>query len=232
MSATETADEALPERRRRSDAERNRQRVLDAAVEVFAERGIDAQIPDVARRAGVGIATVYRNFPSKRALLSALMEQRVADLEAFVRGALAEELDPWSSFVELLRRAAAAQAADSAFRQYMLATTTCSPVAAARERLLDATGELMRRAQAAGQLRPDVAAEDVPLLLMGLGWALCGVGGTDSNLWERYLAIMVDGLRAEGANPLPHAPLERDDLVRLLADARGGDEAAGPALPC
>ena len=70
VSATETADEALPERRRRSDAERNRQRVLDAAVEVFAEPGIDAQIPDVARRAGVGIATVYRNFPSKRALLS------------------------------------------------------------------------------------------------------------------------------------------------------------------
>jgi AcrR family transcriptional regulator len=205
-----------PQRPQRVDAARNRQRVLDAAVELFAERGVEAPVPDIARRAGVGVATVYRNFPSKQALLSALMERRVLGLEQRVRAALAADADPWEAFTDLLREAARAQAGDSAFRQYMTTVTLCPPVTAARERLLDACGELMRRAQAAGQLRPDVAAEDVPVLLIGLSWSLCGPHSRDETLWERYLAIMVDGLRAEGARPLPHPPADRETLGQVL----------------
>jgi AcrR family transcriptional regulator len=212
-----TSGAAEAPRAQRSDAARNRQRVLDAAVELFAQHGVEAPIPDIARQAGVGVATVYRNFPSKQALLSALMERRVADLEARVRTALDGGADPWDSFVDVLWHAAAAQRDDSAFRQYMSLGTLCPEVTAARTRLLDACGELMRRAQATGQLRPDVTPEDVPLLLMGVSWSLCGRQAGDTTLWERYLAIMIDGLRAEGAGPLPHGPVDRSALDEVCA---------------
>jgi AcrR family transcriptional regulator len=216
MGVPVEAQSTLPQRPQRVDAARNRQRVLDAAVELFADHGVEAPIPDIARRAGVGVATVYRNFPSKQALLSALMERRVLGLEQRVRAALASDADPWEAFTDLLREAARAQAGDSAFRQYMTTVTLCPPVTQARERLLDACGELMRRAQTAGQLRADVAPEDVPVLLIGLSWSLCGPHSRDETLWERYLAIMVDGLRAEGARPLPHPPVDRESLGQVL----------------
>jgi AcrR family transcriptional regulator len=212
VNVTSRAADATGPRPQRSDAARNRQRVLDAAVELFAQHGVEAPIPEIARQAGVGVATVYRNFPSKQALLSALMERRVDALEQPVREALDAGSDPWSAFVDLLWQAAAAQRNDSAFRQYMSLRELCPTVTAARTRLLDACGELMRRAQASGQLRADVTPEDVPLLLLGVSWSLCGPQTADSNLWERYLAIMIDGLRAEGAGPLPHGPVDRRAL--------------------
>jgi AcrR family transcriptional regulator len=193
-------------RPQRADARRNRERILCAAREAFAEHGGAAQIDDVARRAGVGVGTVYRHFPTKDDLLMALAAEHFATLAALARSALADEPDAWEAFAAFLRAAAAHQAADKSVFDILSAAPQDGKSQAARsEGLWGAVGELVDRAQAAGALRADVVPDDIPMLMCALGQAdrIGPPGG--SPVWPRMLALMLDGMRAgaPGQSPLP-----------------------------
>ena len=162
---------------------------------------------EIARCAGVGVGTVYRHFPTKEALYEALASDHFLRLAATAREALGGA-DSWEAFSGFMRRAAALQASDRALAEVMAAQPEVMRDAArGREDLHSAVAELVARAQAAGSLRPDVAPADVPMLMCGIGRATRSAGGPGMS-WERYLAIVLDGLRVGGRSELPPAPEE------------------------
>jgi AcrR family transcriptional regulator len=190
----------------RADARRNRERVLEAARECFARSGLDAQVDDIAKRAGVGVGTVYRHFPTKDALAAALASDHFRRLAERARDAL-EQDDAWEAFTEFMRRSAAQQAGDLALAEVMAAQPDVIREAAMnRADLHSAVSELVARAQATGNLRPDVVPADVPMLMCGIGRATCAGATGPVQSWERYLAIVLDGLRAPGSSRLPGHP--------------------------
>ena len=201
-------------RPRRADAARNRERILSAASELFAERGLDASMPELAERAGVGVGTVYRAFPDKEHVLSAVMAERFRWLAAEVEAA-SGAADPWAAFTDVVWKAAALHAKDRAFHQCLPQALDLPEVSAARRRTLDAFRRLIVRAQDAGAMREDVVAEDIPMLLAGVGVARSTGRGVS---WERHLALVIDGLRAEGAHPLPSKPLTRAQLDAMVSE--------------
>jgi AcrR family transcriptional regulator len=201
-------------RPRRADAERNRARILAAASELFAERGLDASMPELAERAGVGVGTLYRAFPDKDHLLGAVMAERLRWLAVQIEAAN-DAADPWTAFTDVIWKGAALHVKDRAFHQCMRGALELPEVREARGRTLDAFQRLIDRAQAAGVMRADVVAEDVPMLLAGVG--LSRVAGPGA-AWERHLAVVIDGLRAEGAHPLPSRPLTRAQLDAIVRE--------------
>jgi AcrR family transcriptional regulator len=201
-------------RPRRADAERNRARILAAASALFAERGLDASMPELAERAGVGVGTVYRAFPDKDHLLGAVMAARLRWFAGQIEAAM-DAADPWAAFTDVIWKGAALHVKDQAFHQCMRGAMELPEVREARGRTLDAFQRLIDRAQAAGVMRADVVAEDVPMLLAGVG--LSRVAGPGA-AWERHLAVVIDGLRADGAHPLPSRPLTRAQLDAIVRE--------------
>jgi AcrR family transcriptional regulator len=194
----------LTERPLRADARRNRDRVLAAAREVFGEQGRDAQVDDVARCATVGVGTVYRHFPTKEALLEALAVDAFERILAVARENLAGIADPWEALTRTLWQGAEMLAGDRALSQVLSEIPGPVPIAAAAQRELDLTmAEMMRRAQAAGALRPDAVLDDIPMVMCGIG-AATRKSHQCPGSWRRHLAIVIDGLRAASASgPLP-----------------------------
>jgi AcrR family transcriptional regulator len=180
----------------RADARRNREKVLAAARAVFAEQGVDAQMDDVARKADVGVGTVYRHFPTKEALLSALHDEHFAVVAVYVRNLLTLD-DPWDAFTRAMWFGAEKSVGDRAFSEILMAypPRTCP----GKEDLYVTVGELMDRCKAAGRMRPDAMVDDIGLLM-------CGVGSASQmehpvpDAWRRHLAIMLDGLRSQAAS--------------------------------
>ncbi len=176
----------------RADARRNRERVLKAARAVFADHGIDAQIDDVAKRAKVGVGTVYRHFPTKEALLEAIVRERFEEIAGYAREALEHE-DAWEAFCDLVWRSAERNADDRAFNEIMASTDqTC---AVEETGLAASTAELMERAKAQGKLRGDADLLDVKIMMCGAG-SVMGTMDSVPDVWRRYLTLMLDGLRA------------------------------------
>jgi AcrR family transcriptional regulator len=187
----------------RADARRNREKVLVAARAVFAEQGVDAQMDDVAKRADVGVGTVYRHFPTKEALLNALTDELFAVVAVHTRTLLTLE-DPWEAFTRAMWFGAEKTAGDRAFTEIMAAqqkwpARTCP----GKEDLLVTVGELMDRCKAAGRMRQDAMVEDIGLLMCGVGSA-SQMEHSVPDAWRRHLAIMLDGLRAEAASGTLH----------------------------
>jgi AcrR family transcriptional regulator len=176
----------------RADARRNRERIVKAARAVFADQGIDAQIDDVARRAKVGVGTVYRHFPTKEALLEALVRERFEEIAGYAREALERE-DAWEGFCELIWRAAERNAVDRAFCE-VVAGTDCSRVVE-ETGLAGSTEELMRGAKAQGRMRADATIMDVEITMCGASSVMRTIL-TAPDVWRRYLTLMLDGLRA------------------------------------
>src|SRR3954467_3786330 len=153
----------------RSDARPNPERVLSAAREVFAEQGREAQMDDVARRAKVGVGTVYRHFPTKEALIEARAVDSFAKLTAIVQDRLDAE-DPWTALVEVMSAGAEIMAGDRALTEVVATTPGAMEAGApASGELVAATAQLLLRAQATGRLRPDVVTDDIGMLMCGLG---------------------------------------------------------------
>jgi AcrR family transcriptional regulator len=149
---------------------------------------------DIARRAKVGVGTVYRHFPTKDALLGAVAEDRFAEMAAFAREAL-EIDDPWQALAGFVRRSAALQVSDRALTEVLQAEPDLMSAAAERSGLVAAGDELVARGQAAGVLRSDVRARDLGMI----GCALGSLGKAPGWSWERMLGIVLDGLRADAA---------------------------------
>jgi AcrR family transcriptional regulator len=191
----------------RADARRNRELVIEAARERFGKCGLDCQIEDVARTAGVGVGTVYRHFPNKEALLDALIDDRFERIAEKADEALARD-DPWEAFCDLMRWSAAYQADDRALSELLSQRPASGRRSAVKAGLVETTEKLIRKAQRNGQMRKDVVVEDVPTILCGLGGV---VGAHEESMpalnWERFLAIMLDGMRAPGTQKLPKPKL-------------------------
>lgn len=212
-----------PERPLRADAERNRQRILDAATAEFAERGLSVTMDAVAARAGVGVGTVYRRFPEKSDLLQAVFDERLMEMVALADAALERE-DAWAGLVEFIERGSEFQANSRALRQLVLG----SPVGAefaqrGRELLRPRVAELVRRARESGELRDDVDTIDVPLIQLMVATIMDLTSEVAPETWRRMLAIVIDGLRTSRDQPsaLPAPALEPAQFSRALVDFKG-----------
>jgi AcrR family transcriptional regulator len=206
-SASERIVERPALRELRRDALANRERILHAADEAFAERGLEASVEEIARRAGVGIGTLYRRFPSKTALVDAIFEDRLEELAGIARGALTAD-DAWEGFCRFLEQAVSLQAQNRGFCEIVAVHLRDENlIAKARARVRPLLVSLIERAQTAGALRPEVVYEDISVLLWTSGRVVDATREVAPEFWRRFLALALDGLRARGTVPLPHAPL-------------------------
>lgn len=184
----------------RADARRNRERIMAAARACFASDGLEAQMDDVARRARVGVGTLYRHFPDKQALLSALAAERFGQLAELAAGALEIE-EPWQAFRTFMWRSAELASTDRAHCQVLGATPEHeSPEL---ESLRARTAELVRRGKLAGSIRTDFQPDDVPVIMCALGRVMERAHGAEPVPWQRYLSLVLDGVRADARTPLP-----------------------------
>ena len=180
---------------KRADAVRNRARVVAAAAEVFAERGVEAGVPDIAARAGVGKATVYRSFPTKEHLIGAVVVEKLTDLERRARERL-DHPDPWQALVELVDDDAARQCVDRSLVSALHTGVAAELLAPARASMWAAIEQLMDRAKAQGTMREDVTAADLRVLWIGVARALTADGVEDPAVWRRYCRLALGALRA------------------------------------
>lgn len=188
----------------RADAARNREQLLEAAEKVFAERGLAASVADIAARAGVAKGTVFRHFATKDDLIAAIVCGHIAVLTDAAR-TLATAPDPGDALSDFLTIAADQRRQhDLTFLQ--TASDRDPAVVRARDELHDALGALVDRARDAGVLRPDVTEADIFLLMCAPVHVMDNLADPPPMLWRRYLAIIIDGLRPDGAHPLPEPP--------------------------
>ncbi|MGW4463097.1 TetR/AcrR family transcriptional regulator [Micromonospora sp. NPDC004704] len=188
----------------RADAVRNRQLLLTAAADEFAERGMDASVADIARRAGVGKGTVFRHFATKDDLIAAIVLDRIDELNT-AGERLLEAADPGAGLLEFLTVAAhQRQQRDLSFLHE--AGELSAEVTRVREQMYDTVQKLVDRAREHRAVRDDVTGTDIILLMCAPNYVTSYVPDAPPDLWHRYLAIIFDGLRPEGAHPLPHPP--------------------------
>ena len=197
-------EEGVP-RALRADARRNREAVLVAAKRLFADQGLDAQMPDVARAAKVGVGTVYRHFATKDDLISALVAERFERLAESVRENL-QVKDAWEGFCGFIRFATQIQADDRGLCEVMGSRSEMMDAAARGAGLPELCDRLVRRAQDSGQLRRDIEWEDIPMIACGLGSVTQASIGPATGRWPRLVEIILDGLRAPGGAKLPGSP--------------------------
>lgn len=202
MAANTTVQmhEAVEELRpQRADAQRNRQRVLDAAFAVFAEQGAEAQMEEIARRAGVGVGTVYRHFATKDALIEGLVRVRFEEMLERVRAA-AERHDTWEAIAEQFRAAAEMHARDRIFAEISDSPRDIPSLAPLLDEMLRCWQTLIARAHAQGTVVAEFDAADIPSLMCGLSSVVLNARSEAD--WRRYLEIMLAGLRAAPAAAL------------------------------
>ncbi len=208
---------ATVDRPLRRDAARNRQRILEGARALFAERGLAVTLDDIADRAGLGVGTVYRRFSSRDALVDALFEEQLIELVTLGEQALAAE-DPWTGLTEFIAQMAERQAADRGLKEVLLGSTEGRErVAQVREHLRPQVEELVRRAKATGRLREDFDPSDVPLLQLMLATVADATSGERPEVWRRFLPLLLDGLRADpDRTPLNEPPLGFEALDQVM----------------
>jgi AcrR family transcriptional regulator len=186
----------------RADARRNREAVIAAAKRLFADEGLDAQMPDVAKVAKVGVGTVYRHFPTKEDLIAALAAERFERLAEKAREGIEAE-NPWEGLCDFIRFAAQIQADDRGLCEVMGSRPEVMNVAALAVGLDELCDELVKRAQRAGDLRKDLDWEDIPMIACSLGRITPAETGPAVGRWPRLVEILIDGLRAPGSSKLP-----------------------------
>jgi AcrR family transcriptional regulator len=216
------------DRRLRVDAERNRRRLLDAAAEAFASEGLEVSIEEIARRAEVGKGTVFRRFPTKEHLVAAVVSDRIDELVASCEGLLDGD-DPAGAVHEFLSVCVRAQARDRGLFEAVGGVALADPeVRTAHAQLHEIAGRLLARAQDEGAVRDDVTAIDLLCLMGAVSYAVGPMLSTTPEIWRRYVDLVFDGLRPEGAHPLSRQAPTRAQIDKALdakvAAARGTAE--------
>ncbi len=222
-------DMAGDERHLRADAERNRRRLLDAAGELFSERGLDVGVGEIAERAGVGRATLFRNFPSKEHLIAAVVAQRMRDEAGRARELLSSE-DPGAALFGFLEEMVGVQQLNrdlfEAVADEFLAN---EQIRVAYDEFVNAIDELIERAQDAGAVRPDVGAMDVMMLIKGVCQAAMAFQHIDPGIPERQFDLVRAALSVQaGGTTLRGRRPTIEDMERVHARMPAA-EAAPPA---
>jgi len=202
----------------RRDAERNRQRILKAASAVFNERGLDVSLDEIARHAGVGVGTVYRRFRTKEELIEALFLDRLDSVASIADEAYANP-DAWRGLVSFMEQMAEIMEGDLGLRQMlMFATYGRDLVAVARQRNEPLVDRLVRRAQAAGQLRADIQQTDIPFIVFILTEAAHLAYAANPGIWRRYLTLILDGMQPARADvtPLPVVAMRPEEMEKSM----------------
>jgi AcrR family transcriptional regulator len=201
----------------RKDAERNRQRILAAARELFAVRGLEATLNDVAHQANVGVGTVYRRFATKEELLEAIFEDSIDQVVELAKAALRIE-DSWDGFVWFVEHLCELTATDRGLREMV-----CSKayggyrVECARLRLDPHVSKVVERARDDGYLRPDVEPTDMPILNLLAGTVSEWAGHIEPDLWRRYVALLLDGMRdRDGQQRIPVDALKDEQMDEAM----------------
>jgi AcrR family transcriptional regulator len=212
----------------RVDAERNRQRVVAAARQAFAELGIEVPMEEIARRAGVGVGTLYRRFPTRADLIAAAFEAKMRAQAEAARQAV-EDPDPWRAFCSYVEQMCAMQAGDRGFTTVLTMTfPTAKRFEADRERAYADFAALVERAKAAGKLRADFVTEDLPIFLMANAGVLAATADAAPEAWRRLVGYLIQACAAPAAQPLPDAPAPRQ-LYRALLRATHPQRDRAPA---
>jgi AcrR family transcriptional regulator len=192
----------------RSDAARNRARIVAAAQTVFADRGVNAPLEDVARSAGVGIATVYRRFPTRPDLVAAAFEEKMRSYAEAIESALAAP-DPWEGFAGYVFSVCEMQAQDAGFADALSLTFPAAEVfEQQRRRAQEKFAELVRRAQADGTLRADFVPADMMVVLVANAGLVMATRDGAPDAWRRFAAYQLDAFRSPGRSELPDPPTE------------------------
>ena len=186
----------------RADARRNREAVIAAAKKLFADEGLDAQMPDVAKAARVGVGTVYRHFPTKEDLIAALAAERFERLAEKPREAIAAK-DPCEGLCDFIRFSAQIQADDRGLCEVMGSRPEVMEASAYVGGLDELAAEMVKRAKGSGKLRTDLERRDIPMIASGLGRITPAEMGPAAGRWPRLVEIVIDGLRAPGSSKLP-----------------------------
>jgi AcrR family transcriptional regulator len=206
----------------RRDAREHREKLLATAQREFAARGVDASLEKIARDAGVAIGTLYRHFPTRLDLLMAAFKPR---LREFLDGATKalEMDDPWEGFAYYLENLFRVQAGDRGFNDFLSRRFTDN---AETERIHDQMcqqiGDVLARAQEAGEARPDITQADIINLIWSNGRIIDATSATAPNAWRRYLYLMLDAYRAERAHPLPEPPMTDQQLYDAMVHLSKG----------
>jgi AcrR family transcriptional regulator len=196
----------------RRDALRNRELLVAAGRETFAEHGADATLEEVARRAGVGIGTLYRRFPSREALVEAIYEVHIAEVAAAAEDGAAAE-DAWSGLVGFLECVLKLQAANLPLREVFLTHGGLEErIVEHRRRVGSQLDAMIARARDEGSLRDDFTLGDLTFVLWSFAPLFEATASVAPDAWRRHLQIVLDGMRPEGATRQHVKPLSRPQL--------------------
>ena len=226
-AAAETGDAPRPMRR---DALRNRALLIEAAREVFAKRGLEASLDDVAKQAGVGVGTAYRHFANKFDLAGAVVREAVQEIADEATRAAQHE-DPWAGLVGFLEALLQRQTENRALREVMMGVHDHAAKSDEVHELLSGPiATLLARAKAAGAVGPDVESSDLGFVAVMLCQVAEVAGDIAPGIWRRYLPTLLGALRADGP-PLPDVPLDRRAVPRRDLGAHGGHDPDGAEHP-
>lgn len=211
----------------RKDAAENRERLLVAAAELFAEKGLDVTLNEIAHHAGVGVATAYRRFKNKDEVIDALFEERLQGVVAVAEAAL-EDPDPWHGLVSFLERSLDMQFGDRGLNQIINGPHLGDArIADVRDRIAPLMTQLVERAKGAGVVRQDFDQSDLIFMQLGLSAIMDSSRGQAPQLYRRYLTLLLDGIRTDrdGFSELPVAPLTAAETHRAMTRGRNAGEA-------
>jgi AcrR family transcriptional regulator len=198
----------------RKDAARNRALLVQAAREVFAERGLEASMDDVAHRAGLGVGTAYRHFANKYELAEAIMAEAIERVYELIDSAAATE-DAWAGLVGFVEGAAEMQSADRGLREVLMGVHDAEEMERVSERLSAPLRDLVDRSKAAGAIRADVDVTDIGIVVLMLCTVADVTGDASPDLWRRYVPMLLDGLRAGTEPPVP--PVSEELLRKAMS---------------
>ncbi|KRE28154.1 transcriptional regulator [Mycobacterium sp. Soil538] len=213
----------------RKDAERNRRRIIEAARELCATRGLEATLNEVAHHAKLGVGTVYRRFPTKEALFEAIFLDGIDQLVALAEGALEAE-DSWEGFSWFVWSMCELTATDRGLREIAFSRAYCGGRVDAGRTLLDPViSKLVKRAKRDGYLRPEVSSTDMPLLGLMAGTVGEYSDAVSADLWRRYVGLLLQGMRCQpGLDRLPVDALTHDELQDAMSTWRPAGDSAKP----
>lgn len=203
--------------RLRRDAERNRQRIIDATRLLVDERGLHVSHDEIARAAGVGVGTVYRRFPTLDTLFEEIFRDRVDVVINLLERANAV-VDPWEGFQMFMVGNCELRAQNRGLDDFLLGRSGSLDYSRkAHTRLVPQVTRLIDRARAAGMLRPEVGQTDVGIVFALIGTLVDASREVDAHLWRRYLTLLLNGMRpGTPSETLPAAPPPPQDLHAIL----------------